>query len=132
VNPLELWTSVQVPGHGRAGDDEIGVDPESTLSLVRMAQARAAGAAEALDAAHANVLLKWHALALTPQGLEVRALDERSAADLRSGTLRLSLNKGDLDFYELHYNLIIAYRALEESPRRWTLDPATRELIARS
>jgi hypothetical protein len=132
VSPLDLWMSVRVPGRGRAGGDELGVDPESTLSLVRMAQARAAGAEEAIDAAHANVLLKWHALALTPDGLEVRALDDSSARDLRSGVLRLSAKKGDLDFYELHYNLILAYRALEESPRRWMLEPATRELIARS
>jgi hypothetical protein len=124
---LDLWSSVDA---GR----EIAVNPESTGSLQRMVERRAreGAAADALDQVQDNVLLKWNLLSLTPAGLEIRPLDSASREDLEGRRLRLSTRRGLLSPYELHYDLIVAYRALEEARPPWRLDPDTRRLISRS
>jgi len=47
---------------------------------------------------------------LYDEGIEIYPVDEKSREDLLDHRLRLNVQRGELDYPELHYNLLILYR----------------------
>ena len=133
LNPLEFYlVKMQLEGT----EKKIMVNSESSYSLFALIGARkkrhAEGDPNALSDVEQNIFLKWNLVVLTPKGIEIYPLDSQSKRDLETRTLRLDLDRGTLNDYALHYNLIVAYRALRAAGRAWHLDDASKVLIAES
>jgi len=98
------------------GDNKIYINRESSISLHQMILLRSKFPnLKARDLVPRNIFLKWNLARFTKEGIDIYALDEESAEDIKNHYLRLSkqdrFNNGSMN-YPAEYNLIVLYRAL--------------------
>ena len=130
--PQSLSKSALVFGHRKIGQINISLNDEGAITLARM---YARQVHENRIAETCNFFtIRWNIAKVTNQGIEIIFKEPEYAQDCKDKKLRLVVTDDQddytkLDDYSLHYNLITAFRGINQG---WSIEPKSKEIIKKS